>query len=273
MHLYNLSGIELYNHAILFKEAADYDNYAIYITMAANYNHKEAIDTIYSNDDHEKQNYALTLKFYEHSIQNLTQNSYSVNYLGYMYDLGLGVEQDYIKAVELYKLAIEKGNRYAMNNLAMSYKFGTGVPQDYNKTMELFELAIENGYRRALLKLASIYIKVMKNYIMAIDLYKKAYENGLLEALPSIIAIYKNTFSFEKDAVISYFNSINQLDKLKDIYTFDDYTISLIKSKYELEAHVTKLEGENAAYKTHIESSPDGIMYLEAKSEWDKLKN
>ena len=43
-----------------------------------------------------------------------------------MYSEGLGVKQDYIKAVEWYKKAAEQGYSRAQHNLALMYVDGQG---------------------------------------------------------------------------------------------------------------------------------------------------
>ena len=375
-HIYNLSGEELYNQALDFLKTKDYDNYAIYITMAANYQNADAIKTIYNNDYYRNQNYSRTFKFYEQSANNLSQNSYSLHYLAYMYENGLWIKKDIAKAFNLYQLAIEKNNVHsickiaflyiadgkysqaielyqsqikqnntdAMNGLAEMYVHGFGIKQDFSKAKKLLKASYKLGNLISLVKLAKIYANgygVEINYAKAIKLYEKSvenesgtacnnlakiydagqavkqninkaielyklgielgsvtchvnlailylknnivdyeqivyilqqgYEKGSLYAFLKLVSVYKKPYFKNKQAdIFDYFYNIGQLEKLKDIYNFNDYVITVIKTKYELEAQNIKLKVENLDLKTHIESSPDGKLYFEAKREWEK---
>ncbi|WP_323588449.1 tetratricopeptide repeat protein [Aliarcobacter butzleri] len=64
----------------------------------------------------------------------------ATNNLAIMYDLGLGIKQDRIKAVELYKIA-SKGSIRALYNLGLSYKNGTGIEKDLVEAYKYFDIA------------------------------------------------------------------------------------------------------------------------------------
>ena len=53
--------------------------------------------------------------------------------LGYMYEEGLGVGQDYGQAAKWYERAAAQGDAGAQNNLANLYEQGLGVTQDYER--------------------------------------------------------------------------------------------------------------------------------------------
>ena len=53
--------------------------------------------------------------------------------LGYLYENGYGVEQDYGQAAYWYQLSANEGNKYAQNNLGYLYENGYGVEQDYEQ--------------------------------------------------------------------------------------------------------------------------------------------
>ena len=109
--------------------------------------------------------------------------------LAWMYEKGQGVSQDYAKAIELYKKAIEFGNLGAMNNLAWMYQEGQGVSQDYVKAIELYKKAIELGNASSMYNLARLYEKgqgVSQDYKRAIELYEMAANLGMSEAKEQI---------------------------------------------------------------------------------------
>jgi TPR repeat protein len=58
--------------------------------------------------------------------------------LGYMYDTGKGVPQDYAEAMKWYRLAAEQGVAKAQNNLGYMYDKGRGVSQDYVEAVKWY---------------------------------------------------------------------------------------------------------------------------------------
>lgn len=195
-YLYNLSGRELFNKALDYKFVDDYDNYIIYMTMAANYNYIPAINNIYKDNTYKKQNYNNTRQFFIETANdiNLLKNSFSVHFLAYMYNYGLGVEKNYGEAIKLYKIAIEKGCIYSYHNLGFMYKNGIGIDCDYNKAFELFTLALEFGCVESFSPLAEMYKKGLGteiNYIKAIGYYKIAIKNGNINSFYDLADIYK----------------------------------------------------------------------------------
>jgi len=73
----------------------------------------------------------------------------SINNLGVSYIKGLKVTQNFIKAVELYKLAHEFGLADAAHNLGICYEKGIGVDQDIVKAKQYYEEAEKAGNRNA----------------------------------------------------------------------------------------------------------------------------
>lgn len=83
--------------------------------------------------------------------------------IGFMYERGEGVPQDYKKAAKWYALAADNGHPFAQNNLGVLYKHGRGVSKDYVEAYKWFNLAAsgylpaEFGHReRAILNQQSI---------------------------------------------------------------------------------------------------------------------
>ena len=61
--------------------------------------------------------------------------------LGFSYERGLGVPQNYKEAVRWYLAAAEQGHSKAQYNLAAMYAHGNGVPQDYIQAHVWYNLA------------------------------------------------------------------------------------------------------------------------------------
>ena len=69
--------------------------------------------------------------------------------LGFMYDRGEGVTQDYKQAVKWYRKSAQRGNADAQYNLALMYELGTGVTQDSVLAHMWFNLAAASGDKDA----------------------------------------------------------------------------------------------------------------------------
>jgi len=65
-----------------------------------------------------------------------------------MYAQGIGIKQDYHKAVEWTTKAANQENAEAQLILGISYEFGKGVRQDYKKAKELFGKSCDNGLQK-----------------------------------------------------------------------------------------------------------------------------
>jgi hypothetical protein len=79
------------------------------------------------------------VKWYTKSAEQ--GNAGAQNNLGYMYEKGDGVPQDYAEAVKWYKKSAEQGNAYAQNNIGHMYEKGRGVPKEYMEAHKWYNLA------------------------------------------------------------------------------------------------------------------------------------
>ena len=104
------------------------------------------------------------------------------NNLGWMYDEGKGVAQDYKEAMKWYRLAAKQGYATAQNNLGVMYVMGKGVTQDYVRARMWFNLAASKGDENAAESLERM-AKEMKPaqitdaQMMAQDCEKKNYRS------------------------------------------------------------------------------------------------
>ena len=77
--------------------------------------------------------------------------------LGWMYDTGKGVSQDYGEAVQWYRRAADQGHAQAQCNLGVMYYTGEGVPQDDREAVKWFRRAADQGDAKAQYFLGWIY--------------------------------------------------------------------------------------------------------------------
>jgi TPR repeat protein/energy-coupling factor transporter ATP-binding protein EcfA2 len=128
----------------------------------------------------------------------------SVTVLGWFYENGYGVAQDYVRARELYEEAANKGEALAMNNLGGLYERGWGVAQDYVRARELYEKAALKSNARATNNLGRLYENgwgVPQDYVKAHELYEKAADKGDPEAMTSLGLLYRNGQGVARDYV------------------------------------------------------------------------
>ena len=75
-------------------------------------------------------------------------NARALGRLGFRYESGLGVPQNYIAAVDLYRRAAEQGDVFAQCRLGLSYDKGHGVRQDFILAYKWLDLAAAKASRR-----------------------------------------------------------------------------------------------------------------------------
>ena len=101
--------------------------------------------------------------------------------LGFMFFSGLGVRQDYSKALEWFIEAAQQGNVVAQKNVGTIYAGGHGVPQDYREAVRWYLMAAENNDAVVQKRLADMYILglgVPADQREAVKWYRRASENG-----------------------------------------------------------------------------------------------
>src|SRR3989338_2364289 len=90
--------------------------------------------------------------------------------LGFMYELGKGIPQDYQEAVMWYRKAAEQGHADAQFNLGLMYAQGHGVIQDYPEAVMWYRRAAEQGNTSAQYNLGTMYVNgqgTSKDYVRA----------------------------------------------------------------------------------------------------------
>jgi TPR repeat protein/energy-coupling factor transporter ATP-binding protein EcfA2 len=131
-------------------------------------------------------------------------NARSMFNLGWLYDNGFGVAQDYVKARAWYEKAADKGEAGAMTNLALLYDNGFGVAQDYVKARDWYEKAADKGDAGAMNGLGLLYDNgrgVAQDYVKARDWYEKAADKGYPVAMTNLGWLYNNGFGVAQDYV------------------------------------------------------------------------
>lgn len=147
----------------------------------------------YEKGDGVPQDYKQARLCYERAA-NLGSTVAQYN-LGVLYHHGRGIAQDYIKAQHYYKLAADQGRASAQYNLAYLYEAGHGVTNDYTKAQHYYNLAAEQGHKSAQNNLGILYEEgrgVTKDYVKAREYYVLAAGQGHAKAQNNLGLLYAN---------------------------------------------------------------------------------
>lgn len=138
------------------------------------------------------QDYQQARAWYEKAGANGLANA--IAHVGKLYELGLGVEKDYLKAATLYQRAIVGGSALGLSHLGSLYLTGRGVPLDSVKAAEYFRLGMEQGNYNAMTKLAFLYQKgrggMEQDKRKAVEFYQKAIDHGDALAMVWLAEMY-----------------------------------------------------------------------------------
>lgn len=129
--------------------------------------------------------------------------------LGMLYARGVGVEQNYEKAFELYQKASLKGMAEAQGNLGVLYSKGNGVAQDYKKAFFWFTKAANSGVTSAQTDLALLYDET-NNKAQAEKWYRVAAAKG-----EKVAQYYLGKIFYKKKiTMMLLFGMVSQQDKI-----------------------------------------------------------
>lgn len=120
-------------------------------------------------------------------------DAYAQAELGYRYHTGEGIEQDYSKAIQWYRLAAEQGQPYAQYNLGLAYAFGQGVEQDPAQAAEWYRKAAAQGQKVAAFSLGLAYLHgdgVEQNAAAAAKLFQQSANSGYARAQVHLGSLY-----------------------------------------------------------------------------------
>lgn len=101
--------------------------------------------------------------------------------LGKRYYLGLGVEKNYIEAINWFQKSAAQEHPRGQNALGLMYQNGFGVEQNYSKAIELYQKAISLGCPQAMTNMGTLYdkglgVEINKNAAFTLNL--KAAKQG-----------------------------------------------------------------------------------------------
>jgi TPR repeat protein len=129
-------------------------------------------------------------------------NPYAAFYLGYFYEHGKFVPEDYGRAFQYYEIAARVHYCPAENNLASLYQHGQGVRKNLDKAFELYLEAAQQGDPVAQYNLATFYYSgtsTSRNSTEAVRWLRASADSGLAEAENNLAAFYFYGVSVQRD--------------------------------------------------------------------------
>ncbi|HTZ46298.1 MAG TPA: tetratricopeptide repeat protein [Verrucomicrobiae bacterium] len=122
--------------------------------------------------------------------------------LGYLYEHGQGVSQDYAFAFRNYRDAAAQHHPGAENNLASLYQNGLGVPKDAHNAFEWYSASAQHGDPIAQCNLAALYFTgsgTPRDIPQAVQWLRAASDSGLPEARLHLAYFYFYGIALPRD--------------------------------------------------------------------------
>lgn len=160
----------------------------------------------------------------------------SIRNIGIMYASGMGVKQDFVKAVELLKKASNEGDAYAGFSLGNMYSMGDGVDKNFKEAAFWYEKSANAGNAQSSYNLGYLYTYgdgVKKNPTTAFQWYEKSANAGNIDAQINLSFIYISGQGVKKDMTKAAFWAKKVLDT-------GDERIKQIWEQFELEKYLNK---------------------------------
>jgi TPR repeat protein len=129
-------------------------------------------------------------------------NSNAEFYLGYLYEHGEFVAQDYPLAFQNYQAAAQVHHPPAESNLGSLYLHGQGVPKNLAKAFEWYLASAQHGDSVGQINLANLYCGGSgspRNYNEAVRWLRAAADSGLPEAQNSLAYFYFYGLAVQRD--------------------------------------------------------------------------
>ena len=170
------------------KDYASAIDYFTKVNKAKNPEGATMLGVCLANKDYAKRNLKKAIKTLTKACETSDVANY---YLSAMYETGTGVEKDDKKALELLRVAADKGIAYAQCKLADRYMTGNGVVKDFTKAAEFYLMAEAQNYLTPLSAkyLAECYKKKLSVIPDISDADKRIEQLGKQKANNSLIRL------------------------------------------------------------------------------------
>lgn len=128
------------------------------------------------------------------------EKEFAMNLLGDFYFSGIGIQQNYDKAIELYKMAAQKQyGGHVSFKLGNIYEEGIAVKRDSKEALYWYEMAVNNGKKEAKLIVANMYYNgsgTKKDHEKAKTLYEEIFPKEDITLLKNLASIYEENENY-----------------------------------------------------------------------------
>jgi TPR repeat protein len=153
----------------------------------------------------------------------------AIYHLGLLYEKGLGIPQDYQKAIQLYNYAGHLGSDKALHKLGVVYHVGKGVDIDPTKAIEYYTHSANLGNPEYQCFLGRLYEEgqfVQKDPQVALKWYTKAYLQGYDDVSSNLYAMYDDK-PYQDFFFTKLFKNLSVAScghfRLNEDYSYHDY--------------------------------------------------
>lgn len=153
----------------------------------------------------QKQNFDAALKWFMRAAAQ--GDPPALNMVGYMHDVGEGVDEDPHEAFIWYQRAADKSYDVAQYNIGVMYQNGRGVEKNPTLAAKWYRKAADAGDADSQAALGFLYeqgLGVRTDIAQAITLYKAAARQGSSRALNSLGELYREGNGVPKNLVRAY---------------------------------------------------------------------
>jgi len=210
IHLYQLAAIQGYataqgKLAYLFYSDQNYEEAFKWFLLAAEQGYSFAqnyLGNMYENGLGVAQDLAEAFKWC-HLAAEQGNPEYQLT-VGHLLHIGKGVKKNNQEAVRWYRRAAEQGLEYAQLVLGRMFELGEDIPQDYAQAMHFYRLAVAQGNSQAEYGLGRMYehgLGVSQNYAEALRFYHLAAEQRDSDAEFNLGRMYELGLGVPKDTV------------------------------------------------------------------------
>ena len=257
------------------KECEEIESLALRYANMGNADIQYDLAVAYKQVDSEKSEYFFKM-LYENLKNQVDKGDANAQFkLGYMYDKGQGIKQDYQKAFELYTKSAKQGNDKAQFNLGTLYRLGHGVERDVKKTVKWYTKSAKQGNPDAQNELGFLYEagkSVKQDYKKALKWYTKAAEQNYVFAQHNMGEMYQLGKGVEQDCnkAIEWHTKAAEQGLTSSQYTIGEiyYKGECVKQDYDKAFKWFRIAAKNNSTEAQIKL---GSMFLEGKGIYQDL--
>ena len=184
-------------------------------------------------------------------------------FLGFCYELGYGVQQDYVKALACYESANQKGSIDSLYYLGEMYRLGLGTPVNYQKAAAYLTDTVkyDTSNPKALVSLALLYMEgngVEENQDKALELMTEA---NILNDLSSYyyMGVLREKRGEYSEAV-KYYRNAHKFSDVAEEHAKAAYRLGII---YEEGQGIIHDDSKSFVY--YLEAAQKGIVDAQYK--------